>query len=305
MNTIARIAALIAAGLSIAGLICLGGDLVISEIAWAGTAASSADEWIELQNPGQVAIDLTGWQLVFGDTVVPLGEASEDAVEIRTTVLEPGGFLVLERTDDDSISDIAADVLYKGALSNTGISIELRNPEGAVVDSVILEEAAGWPAGSAGDGEPPYCTMERTNLGEWTTCNGIVRNGLDANGDAINGTPGQPNSADILAQWAPSVQLVFPAEEGSVLSGIEWISWVASDPDGADSALAIAILVSPNEDEGWNVLIDNLANTGSFSWDTAAHPSGDGYRLLIRALDPEGFIGEVASPAFEILNGSN
>ena len=35
-------------GLLIGGLACLGNSLVISELAWAGTAAGSVDEWIEL-----------------------------------------------------------------------------------------------------------------------------------------------------------------------------------------------------------------------------------------------------------------
>lgn len=287
-------------GLLFGGLACVGSGLVISEVAWAGTAASSTDEWIELQNLGEVAIDLTGWQLAFGDVLILLGGSGEDTREVRTTVLEPGAFLILERTNDDTISDITADILYKGTLSNSGIPLELRNPDGVIVDSILLEET-GWPGGSAVDGEPPYCTMERTSLGKWASNNGIIRNGLDADGNPVNGTPGQPNSAEILAQWAPVVELTFPTEEGSILSGIELVSWIANDPNGVDSALAIAILIAANEEDDWTVLIENLANTGSFSWDTTAHPSGGEYRILIRASDPEGFFGEAVSPVFEIL----
>jgi len=290
-------------GLLIGGLTCLGNSLVISELAWAGTAAGSADEWIELQNLGDVAIELAGWHLSFGDALIPLGEAGEDTVEARTIILEPGEFLILERTDDDSISDITADILYKGLLSNSGILLELRNPEDVVVDSVALLET-GWAAGSAGGGEPPYCTMERTSLGEWTSNNGIIRNGLDADGNPVNGTPGQPNSAEILAQWAPFVELIHPDEEGEILSGTELVSWVANDPNGMDSALSIAIFVAADEDTDWVLVIENIVNTGSFAWDTTAHTSGDRYRIRIRALDLEGYIGEAVSPLFEIANGT-
>ena len=285
----------------IGGAGCLGSDLVISEVAWAGTAASSTDEWIELQNLGEVAIDLAEWQLTFGDTLIPLGEAGEDTLEVRTTVLGPGEFFILERTNDDSISDITADILYKGTLSNAGIAIELQNPEGEIVDVVVLLES-GWPAGGAGDGEPPYCTMERNNLGEWTSSNGIIRNGLDADGNPVNGTPGQPNSSEVLAQWAPFVELIHPNEEGGILSGTELVSWVANDPNGTDSALSIAIFVSSNEDTDWILMIENIVNTGSFAWDTMAHPSGGQYLLKIRALDLEGYFGEAVSPVFEIAN---
>jgi hypothetical protein len=34
--------------------------IVINEIAWSGTAASYADEWIELHNPSPQPIDLSG-----------------------------------------------------------------------------------------------------------------------------------------------------------------------------------------------------------------------------------------------------
>jgi hypothetical protein len=39
------------------------GDVVISEVAWGGTAASPNDEWIELYNTTPDSITLTGWSL--------------------------------------------------------------------------------------------------------------------------------------------------------------------------------------------------------------------------------------------------
>ncbi|MFC2095481.1 lamin tail domain-containing protein [Candidatus Bipolaricaulota bacterium] len=302
MKKVAWVTICVCLGLVVGAVGCLGTALVISEVAWAGTAASGNDEWIELHNQGDEAIDLAGWQLTFGDTLIPLADVGEDTLEARIAVLAPDAFMILERTNDDSISDITADLIYKGALSNGGIVIELRNPEGEIVDSVLLVED-GWPAGGASDSEPPYCSMERIGADGWISNNGIIRNGLDLDGNPLNGTPGQRNSADVLAQWAPTVELGFPTDEGRSLSGIEAVAWVASDPDGASSALSISILLSANEGDDWSILIENLANTGSFTWDTTAHPSGDKYRLLVRALDPEGYVGEATSPLFVIANG--
>jgi len=290
---------------TVLGLSAVASDLIISEIAWAGTAAASTDEWIELQNAGDVAVDLTGWQLAYGDTLIFLGEVEENTIEVRTTTLAPGQFLLLERTDDSTISDITADVLYSGALSNAGILVELRDPEGVVIDSVVLGEEGGWPAGCGSDGEPPYCTMERTHLGEWTTNNAIVINGLDVAGNPLNGTPGQPNSVDVLAQWAPSVQLTYPAEAGVILSGMTYITWIAVDPDGESSGLAIAIDITTNAGEDWNRIIDNLANTGTFPWDTTALTPGTTYQLRIHATDFEGYFGEATSPLFEIAHSED
>jgi len=40
--------------------------VVVNEVAWAGTSASSSDEWMELYNCGAADIDLTGWTLSDG-----------------------------------------------------------------------------------------------------------------------------------------------------------------------------------------------------------------------------------------------
>ena len=42
-------------------------DVVISEIAWSGTATSSYDEWLELYNNTANPIDLSGWTLSAAD----------------------------------------------------------------------------------------------------------------------------------------------------------------------------------------------------------------------------------------------
>ena len=41
------------------------GPVVISELMWSGSTASTADEWIELYNPSDAAVDLAGWTLTY------------------------------------------------------------------------------------------------------------------------------------------------------------------------------------------------------------------------------------------------
>ena len=41
------------------------GPVVISELMWPGSTASSADEWIELYNPSDATVDLAGWTLTY------------------------------------------------------------------------------------------------------------------------------------------------------------------------------------------------------------------------------------------------
>ena len=39
------------------------GSVVVSELMWSGSSASSSDEWIELFNRGSEPVDLKGWTI--------------------------------------------------------------------------------------------------------------------------------------------------------------------------------------------------------------------------------------------------
>ena len=272
--------------------------MVINEIAWGGSTASTSDEWIELYNTTEAAIDLTGWILAFGETAIELGGEPNNAIEA-------GAYFLLERTDDGTVSDVDADVLYTGSLSNSGEAIELRDGAGAVVDRVDATET-GWLAGTASGGELPYASMERvdpfSDVAEWASNDGRIRNGADANGDPLNGTPGQENSARIVARVAPRVELVAPSGGDGVLSGTVVIEWSATDPDGPAEGLAISIELSLDGGETWAVLVGNLANGGSYAWDTTPHPDGDRVFLKVVAEDIDGHRGEAESSLLTIRN---
>lgn len=168
-------------------------DVIISEVAWGGTNASTADEWIELYNSTANAIDLTGWTLIAND-----GSPSINLLG----AIPAGGFFLLERTDDNTVSDIPADQFFTGDLNNSTDGLTLRDSLNQVIDSAN-GDGGPWPAGS---GSPDYFSMERINPlaggddGNWVSNDGsIARNGLDANGNAINGTPKAAN-----ATWSVS-----------------------------------------------------------------------------------------------------
>lgn len=129
---------------SVSGLCLLGttshalAAVYISEIAWMGTNVSSNDEWIELYNDGPDDIDLTGWVL----------SAQDDTPTIPLSGTLPGqGFFILERTDDDSLPGISADLIYTGALGNTGEVLQLFDANTNLQDYVAAID--GWPAGDA------------------------------------------------------------------------------------------------------------------------------------------------------------
>lgn len=188
-------------------------DVVINEVAWGGTAANANAEWIELRNNTSGTIDLSGWRLFSSDGTPDIA---------LNGVITPGGYFLLERTADTTISDIPADQLYTGALVNTGESLTLTDPLNNVVDTAN-GDGGPWPGGS---GSPGFYSMERIDAlapdtdANWTSNDGVTRNGLDANGNPVNGTPRQPNSARL------------PAPPGSVLISAVHFSAYANGDEG-------------------------------------------------------------------------
>ena len=197
------------------------GSVLINELAWAGTVASSSDEWIELQNLGNSPIDLSGWHLTDGgDINVALGGT-----------IPPFSYFLLERSDDSTIADLAANQIYTGSLANSGERLELLDPSGAVVDSAN-GDSGGWPAGDASS----RSSMERRGgsgvAGDWGTFTGIGGLGRDAGGNSIAGTPRQLNS--ILVATATPTAFVLPTDvppETVLINEIAWSGTLASSSD--------------------------------------------------------------------------
>ena len=163
-------------------------DVIINEVAWTGTAFNSADEWIELYNPGASDIDLTNWQIT----------DNGDINEALSGTIPAGGYYLLERTDDTTVSDVTADFIYTGALTDTGESLFLYDDLSNLIDSAN-GNGGPWPAGDTVSGV--RYSMERINAtadsdANWASNDGITRNGVDGAtpGNPINGTPKQPNS---------------------------------------------------------------------------------------------------------------
>jgi hypothetical protein len=163
-----------------------GSGVVVNEVAWGGTTASASDEWIELYNGSGVEIDLTDWTL----------NAADGSPSITLTGTVPaGGYYLLERSDNDVITDITADQVYTGALSNTGETLELRNATSELEDTVN-SDGGGWPAGSSS----PSNSMERIDPilpgtdDNWATNDGVTINGQDVYSGPILGTPKSQNS---------------------------------------------------------------------------------------------------------------
>jgi uncharacterized repeat protein (TIGR01451 family) len=163
-------------------------QVVINEVAWMGTAASPFDEWVELHNTGELTISLHGWELQDGGGLI-ISLSGE---------LAPRGYYLIERTDDDTVRDVTADLFGSfgsGGLGNGGEVLTLADSLGDTVDTANAD-GGPWPAGD----NDTKRTMERIDAtagdsdDNWCTNDGVTRRGEDANGDPINGTPKAQNA---------------------------------------------------------------------------------------------------------------
>lgn len=146
-------------------------DILINEVAWMGNTNSANDEWIELFNNTESAINLDGWVL----------KSDDGTPEIKLLgSITPNSFYLLERTNDDSIPNIKADKVYSGALSNSGENLILYDDKLNVIDRASF--ASGWTFGNKDIKQ----TMERANLTSWQTSKNP------------NGTPQEKNSSGAI-----------------------------------------------------------------------------------------------------------
>ncbi|MGP4081271.1 phospholipase D-like domain-containing protein [Pseudalkalibacillus sp. R45] len=167
------------------------GDVVINEIAWMGTTGSYNDEWIELYNPTTSDISLEGWTLDAAD--------GTPSISLSGT-LPANGYYLLERTDDSTVSDVEADLIYSGALGNSNEILALKDNTGTSVDSVD-----DWYAGN----NDTKATMERvdesvsgTTASNWTTATSTYSGGY---GTPASGVENGSSSCDSTTEQLNNV----------------------------------------------------------------------------------------------------
>ncbi len=108
-------------------------QVFISEINWAGSETSTADEWIELINLGSIPADLSNYVLTGTAT-------SGGAIAIaQGTIIEPGATLIIANyaLGDPKTSLLISPNLVTTAISlpNSALDILLTTPAGLVIDN--------------------------------------------------------------------------------------------------------------------------------------------------------------------------
>lgn len=131
--------------------------VVLNELAWMGSSASSADEWIELHNDGATPTDLTGWKITGknGATIALLSGS-----------VAPHGYFLIERSDDNTVPNVPADLVvsFGKGISNDGETLKLLDGGGNTVDTAV--GGKNWT--KLGGDKVSKQTAQRTTSG-WIT----------------------------------------------------------------------------------------------------------------------------------------
>ncbi|MBI2591649.1 MAG: lamin tail domain-containing protein [Candidatus Brennerbacteria bacterium] len=253
-------------------------DLIINEVAWMGTTVSANDEWIELKNISNSALNLSGWQI--------LDQAEQIKIIFENNIIPAGGFALLERTDDNTVPNITADFIYTGALSNTNEGLRLFNKDCVLVDEVLANP--DWLAGNNTEKK----TLERDVIGfggstgsplSWHTSlniNGTPRaentqvvagsSGGGSGGSSASSLPSSGAGAAPVVSSPPEPsnqeQPVAPSSSVSAVNHLV-ISEILFDAEAADTGKEFIELYNPTDQainlENWS--IQHLSGTGTLS----------------------------------------
>ncbi len=175
------------------------GEIVINEVAWAGSADSANDEWIELFNTTGTAIDLTGWKIV--------DDQGAQIYQLSGSVAANGYYLIED--SEAAVQPTEADAVINVSLSNSGDSLVLFDATGQMIDAVNSSGGA-WFAGNA----TSRATMERINVlasgddpANWATSTGAGSTATASGGSLIIGTPRMVNSKTSVPSSGTKVAL--------------------------------------------------------------------------------------------------
>lgn len=172
----------------------IASPILINEIAWAGTLASSSDEWIELKNNSPYALnDLSHLALASAD--------GSPYIQL-SGALASGGYYLIERREE--ATSVAGDlILAFNQLANSGEELLLLWGSGSATTTIDATPAvsicSGWCSGIEA---LIAMTMERKPSGAGTAAeswqlgvNTDATTATDASGLTISGTPRAENSA--------------------------------------------------------------------------------------------------------------
>lgn len=242
----------------------------ISELGWAGSDLSAADEWIEIAPLSATgSVSLSGW------TVYSLTGTSTQKILTIGPVTLSGAAIVVSNYAETQSRLLAPPALVTTAVSlpNSALHLELHHPDGTVVDEVLL---GSQPAGHTGASGGLWATAERidpavsgADPANWRTA--TISSGFD------DGAPmlGSPGSVD---WWSPE-------DSSSASSSSESSSEESSSESSSSSSSEEEIL------DGAELVLSSSSSFSVASSSSAASSSSSSVTSSSSSLPPDGLIG--------------
>ena len=216
------------------------------------------NEWIELYNPNNDPVDLSGW--VIEDN------SSQDT--LPSVLIPANGFLLISGSSDtwqywpaipDTTPKIAlSDGKIGNGLANSGDKLLLKDPYGRVIDAMSYENNTDIfnPAPPLDGSGNTYDLPEGHILGRIST-------GFDTD-----------SASDWKDYGIPSVQVTYPTGGIWGCGQNVTLRWQATNPNGPDSELLIDLYYIRDLDDNGTVssgdaidlIAKDIANTGSYNW---------------------------------------
>ncbi|MFK8104129.1 MAG: lamin tail domain-containing protein, partial [Saprospiraceae bacterium] len=173
--------------------------IVINEINYNSPDSPDPADWIELHNPNNFPVDISGWYFE---------DESDDFFGLpANTILPAGGYLVLVEEAASftaaypSVSNFVGEFGQDPGgfgLSGGGERITLKNANGVLIDAVEYDDKDPWP--TAADGDGPTLQLSNPSLdnalaGSWTA--------IPATPGALNGTTTTPTPQNQTISFTP------------------------------------------------------------------------------------------------------
>ncbi len=133
--------------------------VIINELMWMGSSASSSDEWIELKNLTDSPVDLSGWYMT------KLSGGSETTMLIlpdNQSIASNDYYLISNYSADsaNSVLDIQPDLVDTSvSLVNSGLQIKLYTSEHVLIDAA--DDGVGRPLAGEYESGQTWKSMER------------------------------------------------------------------------------------------------------------------------------------------------
>jgi len=208
--------------------------IIINEINYNSAADFDPEDWVELYNPSDQTIDVSGWH--FQDD-----NETHDFQFPDETTIDPDGFLIVCR-DEVAFHDLFPDITnYIGdlgfGLGGNGDAVKIYNSSYLLIDSVNYDDKSPWPLEADGNGP----TLELVNP---QLDNTVPENWRASPG---YGSPGKPNlympqiTKFVVTDSSGSVSftnnrnvLIEMAEADSDGNVVQWLINENPEPPAAD-----------------------------------------------------------------------